>query len=94
MRHTTIGYLGILADTEKACGVLPRLNWLVDDMQLIGNLLHKPTTLPAASKYTVLNGLIYVAGGMLLTVWPKSTQILFMERAFVETSRVSSASSD
>jgi hypothetical protein len=58
-----------------------------DDMQhiisLINELLEKPANLSAASKYTAMNGLIYLAAGVLLIVWPGVTQTLFMERAFV-----------
>ena len=50
---------------------------------LINELLEKPTNLSTASKYTAMNGLIYLAGGVLLIVWPGLTQTLFMERAFV-----------
>jgi hypothetical protein len=31
-----------------------------------------------------MNGLIYLAAGVLLLVWPGLTQTLFMDRAFVE----------
>ena len=37
---------------------------------LINDLLDKPANLSAASKYTAMNGLIYLAGGVLLIVWP------------------------
>ena len=50
---------------------------------LINDLLEKPTNLSPASKYTAMNGLIYLAGGVLLIVWPGLTQTLFMDRAFV-----------
>jgi len=51
--------------------------------RLINDLLEKPTNLSTASKYTAMNGLIYLAGGVLLIVWPGLTQTLFMDRAFV-----------
>ena len=50
---------------------------------LINELLEKPANLSSASKYTAMNGLIYLAGGLLLIAWPGVTQTLFMERAFV-----------
>ena len=50
---------------------------------LINDLLEKPTNLSTASKYTAMNGLIYLTGGVLLIVWPGLTQTLFMDRAFV-----------
>ena len=52
-------------------------------LSLINELLEKPANLSAASKYTAMNGLIYLAAGVLLIVWPGATQTLFMERAFV-----------
>jgi hypothetical protein len=59
----------------------------MDEMQyifrLINDLLEKPTNLSTASKYTAMNGLIYLAAGVLLIVWPGLTQTLFMDRAFV-----------
>jgi hypothetical protein len=51
--------------------------------RLITDLLEKPTNLSPASKYTAMNGLVYLAGGALLIVWPGLTQTLFMDRAFV-----------
>ena len=50
---------------------------------LINDLFEKPTNLSTACKYTAMNGLIYLGGGVLLIVWPGLTQTLFMERAFV-----------
>jgi hypothetical protein len=50
---------------------------------LINDLLEKPTNLSTASKYTAMNGVIYLAAGVLLIVWPGLTQTLLMERAFV-----------
>jgi hypothetical protein len=52
-------------------------------MSLIKDLLEKPTTLSTASKYTVLNGAVYLGAGALLVVWPGATQTLFMDPAFV-----------
>jgi len=52
-------------------------------MPLIRDLLEKPTTLSRASKYSVMNGVIYLALGCLFIVWPGATQTLFMDRAFV-----------
>ena len=51
--------------------------------RLVSALVEKPSNLTPASKYTAMNGLIYIAIGMLLIVWPGSTQALFMDRAFV-----------
>src|SRR5262245_33196114 len=52
-------------------------------MPLIKDLLEKPTTLSAASKYAAMNGVIYLALGGLFIVWPGATQTLFRDRAFV-----------
>jgi hypothetical protein len=52
-------------------------------MALAKNLLEKPADLSTASKYTAFNGVIYLAAGALLIVWPGATQTIFMDRAFV-----------
>lgn len=52
-------------------------------MSLIQELLARPSNLPNASKYTVINGVIYLAAGAMLIAWPGATQALFMDRAFV-----------
>ena len=52
-------------------------------MALIDALLEKPPSLTTASKYTVVNGFIYLAVGFLLIVWPGLTQTLFRDPAFV-----------
>jgi uncharacterized protein YjeT (DUF2065 family) len=51
-------------------------------MSFIKALLEKPPSLTTASKYTVANGFIYLAVGLLLIVWPGATQTLFMDPAF------------
>lgn len=51
-------------------------------MALIKTLLAKPASLTAASKYTALNGFIYLMIGFLLIVWPGVTQTLFSDPAF------------
>ena len=51
-------------------------------MALIQDLLDKPPSLSAASKYTVMNGVVYLASGALLIVWPGAVQTIFMEPAF------------
>ena len=52
-------------------------------MSLMKALLEKPPALTTASKYTVLNGVIYLVVGTLLIVWPGITQTLFRDPAFV-----------
>jgi hypothetical protein len=52
-------------------------------MSLIEDLLEKPASLSAASRYTVMNGVVYLGCGALLIAWPGVTQTIFMDRAFV-----------
>jgi hypothetical protein len=52
-------------------------------MSLVNGLFERPSTLPAASKCTVMNGIIYLAAGVLFIVWPGATQTLLMDRTFV-----------
>jgi hypothetical protein len=52
-------------------------------MSLIKDLLERPSTLSTASKYTVLNGAIYLGVGALLVGWPGVVQTLFRDPAFV-----------
>ena len=52
-------------------------------MSVIKALLEKPPNLTIASKYTALNGVIYLAVGFLLIVWPGVAQTLFMDPPFV-----------
>lgn len=52
-------------------------------MPLFRELLAKPSNLSDSARYTAANGLIYLAAGALLIVWPGATQALFRDRAFV-----------
>jgi len=52
-------------------------------MSLIKDLLDKPASLSTASRYTVMNGFIYLGFGALLIAWPGVTQTIFMDRDFV-----------
>lgn len=52
-------------------------------MTLITDLLAKPASLPVSSRFTVLNGYLYLASGALFLLWPGAAQTLFLERAFV-----------
>lgn len=52
-------------------------------MPLIKDLLETPPTLSAASKYTTVNGIVYIGVGVLLVAWPGAIQTLFMDPAFV-----------
>jgi len=52
-------------------------------MSLFKTLLEKPETQSVASKYTALNGILYLGSGALMVFWPGATQTLFLEPAFV-----------
>ena len=52
-------------------------------MSLIKDLLDKFPNLSIASKYTALNGLVYLGTGALFIAWPGVTQTLFMDADFV-----------
>lgn len=52
-------------------------------MQLINDLFEKSPKQTAVSRYTALNGVLYVGVGGLLTVWPSATQTLLRDPAFV-----------
>jgi hypothetical protein len=52
-------------------------------MSLLSELIGKTSARTAASKYTTLNGAIYVVAGTLLIVWPGAVQTLFRDPAFV-----------
>jgi hypothetical protein len=52
-------------------------------MALTKALLERPPSSTTASKYTAMNGFIYLAVGLLLIVWPGVTQTLFRDPAFV-----------
>src|ERR1700693_1032342 len=52
-------------------------------MSLIRDLLERPPAWTRASKYTAMNGVVYLGVGALLVVWPGATQTLFMDPAFV-----------
>ena len=51
-------------------------------MPLIKDLLQKSPNLSAGSKYTEVNGLLYLGMGALLITWPGAIQTLFMDPAF------------
>ena len=52
-------------------------------MAFFSDLLEKPATLSTASRYSVMNGFIYLALGALLIVWPGAVQAIFMDAPFV-----------
>jgi hypothetical protein len=52
-------------------------------MSYFTDLLARPPSLPAASRYTAMNGLFYLGTGVLLIAWPEVTQTIFMDAPFV-----------
>ena len=52
-------------------------------MSFFSDLLEKPAELSTASKYSVMNGYVYLALGALFIVWPGSVQSIFMDAPFV-----------
>jgi hypothetical protein len=54
-----------------------------DLRRFVDDLWATPSNLSPVSRYTVMNGLVYLAVGGLLVLWPGLIQTLFMERAFV-----------
>jgi hypothetical protein len=53
-------------------------------MSFMNELLAKPANLPVASKYTVINGYIYLGTGALFILWPGAVQAIFMDPAFAD----------
>lgn len=51
-------------------------------MSFLSDLLEKPASLSAASNYTAVNGLIYLASGALLILWPGAVQTLLRDPPF------------
>jgi hypothetical protein len=52
-------------------------------MSFFDDLLEQPASLSTVSKYSVMNGYIYLALGALLIVWPGAVQTIFMDAPFV-----------
>ena len=52
-------------------------------MSFFSDLLEKAGKLSAASKYSVMNGYVYLALGAMFIVWPGSVQTIFMDAPFV-----------
>ena len=52
-------------------------------MSLIEDLLERPFDQAITSKYTAMNGLIYLGFGAMVLVWPGMVQTIFRDEAFV-----------
>ena len=51
-------------------------------MSLISELLEKPASLSTASKYTAMNGFIYLGAGAVFILWPGAVQTLLRDPPF------------
>jgi hypothetical protein len=51
-------------------------------MSFLSELLEKPASVSATSKYTTMNGVIYFGAGILLIAWPRVVQTIFMDSPF------------
>ena len=56
-------------------------------MPFIQDLLEKRSPTTMASRYTSLNGVVYLALGVLFILWPGAVQVLFRDRAFAADER-------
>ena len=52
-------------------------------MSLIKDLLERPFDQAITSKYTAMNGLIYLGFGALVLIWPGLVQTVFRDASFV-----------
>ncbi len=52
-------------------------------MSIIKDLLERPFDQAITSKYTAMNGLIYLGAGALVLLWPGMVQVIFRDAAFV-----------
>ncbi|UPT96128.1 hypothetical protein J4G48_0045045 [Bradyrhizobium barranii subsp. apii] len=52
-------------------------------MSLIKDLLERPFDQAITSKYTAMNGVIYLGIGALVLIWPGMVQIIFRDAPFV-----------
>jgi hypothetical protein len=52
-------------------------------MSLFNDLFARPGDLPNTSKYTMLNGVMYLGIGLGLLAWPGMVQTIFKDAAFV-----------
>jgi hypothetical protein len=51
-------------------------------MSFTSDLLETPPTLSSASKWTAMNGYIYLSLGVLFIIWPGAVQTLFRDEPF------------
>ena len=53
------------------------------NMSLLADLTHSPSSLTTSSKFTAINGAIYLAAGGMLLIWPGAVQAIFLDHEFV-----------
>ena len=51
-------------------------------MSFMSDLLEMPASLTTASKYTAMNGFIYLGLGALFLLWPEAVQTIFRDEPF------------
>jgi len=51
-------------------------------VSFFNDLLEKPANRSTASKYSVMNGFVYLALGALFILWPGAVQTIFMDAPF------------
>jgi hypothetical protein len=51
-------------------------------MSFMSDLLESPASLATASKYTAMNGFIYLGLGALFLLWPNAVQTIFRDEPF------------
>jgi hypothetical protein len=51
-------------------------------MSFMSDLLEMPASLTTASKYTAMNGFIYLGLGALFLLWPDAVQMIFRDEPF------------
>ena len=51
-------------------------------MSFMSDLLETPATLTTASKYTAMNGFIYLGLGTVFVLWPGAVQTIFRDEPF------------
>jgi hypothetical protein len=52
-------------------------------MPLLKTLMERPSALPKASQYTVMNGVLYMASGLTMLLMPDVLRNIYMETAFI-----------
>ncbi len=51
-------------------------------MPLLADLKETPSSLATSSKFVAMNGIFYMAAGLLVLLWPGAVQVVFRDPAF------------